>query len=269
MNQSVPNILKKIIQRKEEIVTQRKKQVPLSLLQNKISEQLSPKTFAAAIEQRVHQQQPAIIAEIKKASPSKGLIRPNFDPAAIAKSYERSGATCLSVLTDEDFFQGCDNDLMIARTACHLPILRKDFVIDPYQIYESRAIGADCILLIAAALTDSQLKKLYLLANEIGLDVLIEVHNEDELQRILPLHSRLIGINNRNLHTFDVDLNVTLRLRDKIPSSRVIITESGIHSAGDVKKMMQKQIYAFLVGEAFMREDEPGEALAKLFSLQQ
>src|SRR3989338_3075076 len=159
MNQSVPNIIKKIIQRKEEIVTQRKKQVPLSLLQNKISEQLSPKTFAAAIEQRVHQQQPAIIAEIKKASPSKGLIRPNFDPAAIAKSYERSGATCLSVLTDEDFFQGCDNDLMIARTACHLPILRKDFVIDPYQIYESRAIGADCILLISSSFTDLQLKK--------------------------------------------------------------------------------------------------------------
>lgn len=207
----------------------------------------------------------AVIAEIKKASPSRGVIRDPFHPAEIARSYAQGGATCLSVLTDVDFFQGADAYLQEARAACTLPVIRKDFIVDPYQVYEARALGADCILLIVAALEDDTLRALNSLARELGMDVLIEVHNAEELARSLPLGNRLVGINNRNLHTFEVSLEHTFELLAAIPEDRIVVTESGIHTPEDVSAMRARGVNSFLVGEAFMRAPEPGLKLAELF----
>jgi len=209
---------------------------------------------------------PAVIAEIKRASPSKGLLRAHFDPAAIARSYEEAGAACLSVLTDREFFQGSPEDLIKARAACALPALRKDFLIDPYQAFEARALGADCVLLIVACLDDAQLRELEKVAHGLGMAVLVEVHDAAELERALALKTPLIGINNRNLRTFETRLETTLDLLPRVPSERLVITESGILSTADVHRMREHGVDAFLVGEAFMRADDPGKALSRLFS---
>ncbi len=265
-----PTILKKIIARKHEEVAERSARVSIADLKQRIADQQGsasdPRGFADALAKSLSSGQPAVIAEIKKASPSKGVIRDPFEPAEIAASYERGGASCLSVLTDVDFFQGADEYLQQARSACSLPVIRKDFIVDPYQIYEARTLGADCILLIVAALTDAQLSDLTTLTHELGMDVLIEVHNAEELERILPLNTRLVGINNRDLHTFDVSLENTFQLLDRIPSDRIIVTESGILTPDDVAAMQARQINAFLIGEAFMRADDPGQQLARFFS---
>jgi indole-3-glycerol phosphate synthase len=208
---------------------------------------------------------PAVIAEIKRASPSKGLLRENFDPAAIARSYEKAGAACMSVLTDAEFFQGSTTHLQQARAACALPALRKDFLIDPYQAYESRALGADCVLLIAACLEDRGMRELEALALELGMAVLVEVHDAAELERALALKTPLIGINNRNLRTFETRLETTLELLPRVPKDRIIVTESGIVSPADVARMRAAGVHTFLVGEAFMRAPDPGTALRKLF----
>jgi indole-3-glycerol phosphate synthase len=210
--------------------------------------------------------QAAVIAEIKKASPSKGVLREDFRPAQIAQSYASGGAACLSVLTDADYFQGHEDYLQQAREACDLPVIRKDFIIDPYQVYEARAINADCILLIVAALEDERMRELSELAHELGMDVLVEVHDAEELQRALKLNIPLMGINNRNLRTFETSLDTTLDLLDSIPDDRIVVTESGIHTAEDVVLMRNNQVNTFLVGEAFMRADEPGEKLSELFT---
>jgi indole-3-glycerol phosphate synthase len=220
-----------------------------------------PRDFIGALRAK----QPAVIAEIKRASPSKGLLRPDFDPAAIAKSYEKAGAACMSVLTDKEFFQGAPEHLAAARSACSLPVLRKDFLIDPYQIFESRALGADCILLIAACLDDAQMRELEGLAHGLGMAVLVEVHDANELARALKLKTPLIGINNRNLRNFETRLETTLDLLPRIPRERLVITESGILSSADVSRMRAKGVHAFLVGEAFMRASDPGAELKKLF----
>jgi indole-3-glycerol phosphate synthase len=219
------------------------------------------------LQSKILAKKPAIIAEIKKASPSQGVIRENFKPVYIAQDYAMNGATCLSVLTDKEFFQGAEAYLEMVRKSCPLPILRKDFMIDAYQIHEARALGADCILLIVAALDDSVMHELAELATKLGMDVLVEVHDADELQRALTLDTRLIGINNRNLRTFVTDLQTTLTLKDSIPEDRIIITESGIHSSDDVQLMLDNHIYGFLVGEAFMRADSPGQKMRELFAL--
>jgi indole-3-glycerol phosphate synthase len=226
----------------------------------------APRGFARALQERVAQKQPAVIAEVKKASPSKGVLREHFVPAEIAKSYEAGGAACLSVLTDIDFFQGADEYLQQARAACSLPVIRKDFMIDPYQVVEARAIGADCILLIVSALDDVRMAELAATAKDVGLDVLVEVHDGAELERALnTLDTPLVGINNRNLHSFEVSLETTLDLLPRIPRDRVVITESGILSRADVELMEINEVYAFLVGEAFMRAEEPGTELKRLF----
>jgi indole-3-glycerol phosphate synthase len=221
----------------------------------------TPRNFVAALRAK----HPAVIAEIKRASPSKGLLRAHFDPAAIAKSYEKAGAACLSVLTDKEFFQGAPEHLSAARAACSLPVLRKDFLIDPYQVFESRALGADCILLIAACLQDSKMRDLETLAHGLGMAVLVEVHDGDELERALELKTPLVGINNRNLRTFETRLETTLDLLPRIPSDRLVITESGIVSKDDIARMRSAGVHAFLVGEAFMRASDPGAELKKLF----
>lgn len=261
-----PDVLKKILARKHEEVSERRRRVSFDELEARANAQSTGRDFVEAIASRVEQGQPAVIAEIKKASPSKGVIRANFDPAQIAASYQRGGATCLSVLTDIDFFQGSDAALQAARAACKLPVLRKDFMVDPYQIVEARAIGADCILLIAAALSDEQLDELNDVALQWGLDVLVEVHNREELERAKPLGNRLLGINNRDLHTFETSLQTTLDLLDDLPDDTIIVTESGIHTREDVALMRQHGVNAFLVGEAFMRAPDPGAELQRLFS---
>ncbi len=225
-----------------------------------------PRGFEAAMRARIERGAAAVIAEIKQASPSKGVLREAFDPPAIARSYERHGAACLSVLTDENFFRGALSDLRAARAACALPALRKDFIIDAYQVYEARTSGADAILLIVAVLDDAQLGDFTSIAHELGMDVLVEVHAADELERALRLDTALIGINNRNLRSFDVSLDTTLSLLPRVPPGRLVVTESGIRARGDVARMRAAGVHAFLVGEAFMRAPEPGEALGELFS---
>jgi indole-3-glycerol phosphate synthase len=261
-----PDILKRILQRKAEEIAERKAGCDLRDLMRRC-EGLAPcRGFVSALRQKIEQGDAAVIAEIKKASPSKGVLREDFRPAEIARSYERGGAACLSVLTDVDFFQGADDYLRQARSACSLPVLRKDFTIDPYQVYEARALSADCILLIVAALDDALLADLLVLARDLGLDALVEVHDRDEMERALQTGASLIGVNNRNLRTFDTSLNTTLDLMAMVPEDRLLVTESGIHSTGDVRKMRDAGIHAFLVGEAFMRAADPGEKLAALFS---
>ena len=263
---STPTVLKNIITRKREEVSERQHSVTLENLKAQIVDQSPCRGFVAAIEQKINTGQPAVIAEIKKASPSQGVIRQAFSPTDIAESYESAGAACLSVLTDIDFFQGADRYLSEARNAVKLPVIRKDFIIDKYQVYESRALGADCILLIVAALKTEQLISLNQLAIELGMDVLVEVHDEEELKIALQLSNRLIGINNRNLHTFETRLNTTYQLLDLIDDDRIVITESGIHSTNHVEYMLENGVNGFLIGEAFMRADDPGQALQQLFS---
>lgn len=265
MSSNPPTILRRILARKAQEVAQRSAVHSLASLESRISEQTPTRGFAAALQSSVARNQPAVIAEIKKASPSKGVIREDFHPEQIARSYSNGGASCLSVLTDIDFFQGSDEYLQQARAACDLPVIRKDFTVDPYQVVEARAIGADAILLIVAALADDQMKELFETASEVGLDVLVEVHDREELERSLELSTPLIGINNRDLHTFDTSLNTTLDLLPYIPQERLVITESGIHTEQDVALMRENAVNAFLVGEVFMRAPEPGERLRELF----
>jgi len=261
-----PDILKKIIQRKQEEIAERSAKVSIQQLITLAEQADAPRGFVEAIEAKINSGHAAVIAEIKKASPSKGLLREHFFPAEIAKSYEQNGATCLSVLTDRDFFQGHEDYLKQARAACSLPVIRKDFIIDPYQVYEARAIAADCILLIVSALNDQQLTELSDLAMQLEMDVLVEVHNLEELERALLLNLPLIGINNRNLSTFETSLDTTLDLLARIPESHTVITESGIHSSADVALMREHNVNGFLIGDAFMRATDPGEQLSKLFN---
>jgi indole-3-glycerol phosphate synthase len=262
---NTPDILRKICHRKVEEVAARAERRPLAELEARLVEAPPVRGFAAALESRVTAGQPGVIAEIKRASPSRGLLREDFRPGEIAASYERGGAACLSVLTDVDFFQGCDADLKEARAACTLPVIRKDFIIDPYQVYEARVLGADCVLLIAACLDDIRLRDLSALAHWLGMDVLMEVHDAAELQRALAIPGRLVGINNRNLRTFQVNLETTLDLLGAVPADRLLVTESGILGAGTVALMRNQGVHAFLVGEALMRAPDPGTELARLF----
>jgi indole-3-glycerol phosphate synthase len=262
---NTPTILKKIIARKREEITERLPRVSIAHLQSLAAQQSAPRGFVQAMQSKLDAGLSAVIAEAKKASPSKGLIREIFDPAAIAKSYEQGGAACLSVLTDKDFFQGSEDYLQQARAACSLPVIRKDFIVDPYQVVEARAIGADCILLIAACLDDVQIVELNAAALELGMDVLIEVHNREELDRTLPVGNTLVGINNRDLNTFETTLETTFNMLAHIPDDRIVVTESSIHTTEDVAAMREREVNAFLVGEAFMRADEPGHKLAELF----
>lgn len=264
---NLPDILNKILARKAEEVAQRSARVSLRILSERVAQMPAPRNFLAALENKLALGQPAVIAEIKKASPSKGVLRADFKPAEIAMSYAQAGATCLSVLTDVDFFQGADAYLQQARAACALPVLRKDFVIDPYQVYEARALGADCILLIVAALDDVMLRELAQLAWHLDMEVLVEVHDRDELERALRLDATLIGINNRNLRTFETRLDTTLDLLPLIPSKRLVVTESAIHTRDDVARMRAQGVNIFLVGEAFMRAPDPGAELSRLFLL--
>lgn len=269
MQIETPTILKKIVERKYEEIAERKSHTPLDKLKVAVAAANSHnrvRGFAAALKAKVAQGESAVIAEIKKASPSKGVLREHFVPAEIAKSYEKGGAACLSVLTDRDFFQGNESFLEDARNACSLPVIRKDFIVDAYQVYEARAIGADCILLIAACLSGEKLRELDQLARDLEMDVLVEVHNKAELDLALEYtETELLGVNNRNLHTFELSLENTFDLLADIPADRFIVTESGIHTSVDVAAMRDKNIHAFLVGEAFMKANEPGEKLAELF----
>ncbi|MCC4589688.1 indole-3-glycerol phosphate synthase TrpC [Xanthomonas campestris pv. cannae] len=259
------DILRTILARKADEIAERSARVPLAELVARAEAMPPTRGFARALQAAIANGDPAVIAEVKKASPSKGVIRPDFHPADIAVSYEFGGAACLSVLTDEDFFQGHDRYLQQARDACTLPVLRKDFTIDPYQVYEACTLGADCILLIVAALDDLQLAELSSLALQLGMDVLVEVHDIDELERALQVPAPLIGINNRNLRTFEVSLQTTLSMQNAVPRDRLLVTESGILGPDDVALMRGAGVHAFLVGEAFMRAEEPGEALRQLF----
>ena len=260
------DILQRIMAVKAGEVAAAKAQLPLAQVQAAARAAAPARDFAGAMRSRITAGRSAVIAEVKKASPSKGVLREQFDPAAIAASYERHGAACLSVLTDQQFFQGSVDYLKQARASCDLPVLRKDFMIDPYQVYEARAMGADCILLIAACLDDAQMQSLEALAMSLDMAVLVEVHDGLELQRALQLKTPLLGINNRNLKTFDVSLDTTLGLIKDVPAGHLLVTESGISTVADVQRMRAAGVQAFLVGEAFMRADEPGQALAELFA---
>ena len=263
---SIPTVLEKILARKAEEVAERRARISFAEVEAQARVADPVRGFARALQERVAHKQAAVIAEVKKASPSKGVLRENFVPAEIAKSYEAGGAACLSVLTDIDFFQGADEYLQQARAACSLPVIRKDFMIDPYQIVEARALGADCVLLIVSALDDVRMAELASTAKDVGLDVLVEVHDGDELERALNiLDTPLVGINNRNLHSFEVSLETTLDLLPRIPRERMVITESGILNRADVELMEVSDVFGFLVGEAFMRADEPGTELKRLF----
>lgn len=263
---SVPTVLERIVARKVEEVAAAKAQISLAEQEARARVADAPRGFARALQRQAAQRHPAVIAEVKKASPSKGVIRADFDPAQIAASYQAGGATCLSVLTDVDFFQGANAYLQQARAACALPVIRKDFLIDPYQVVEARAIGADCVLLIAACLDDVQLVELAQVAREQNLDVLVKVHDGAELERALKhLDTPLLGINNRNLRTFETTLDTTIGLLADIPEGKRVITESGIFTREDVERMRSHNVHAFLVGETFMRAEEPGVALRELF----
>ncbi|MCK2185603.1 indole-3-glycerol phosphate synthase TrpC [Halomonas getboli] len=262
---ATPTILTRILAHKDAEVAERRQAVSEDELLRLAGLQSAPRGFVAALDARMRDGDPAVIAEVKKASPSKGVIREDFRPAEIAASYAAGGAACLSVLTDVDFFQGHEDFLVEAREACSLPVIRKDFITHGYQVSEARAIGADCILLIVAALDDAQLADLHRQATELGMDVLVEVHDAAELERALALDLSLVGINNRDLHTFATRLETTLDLLPRIPAGVTVVTESGIHSRDDVLRMREHDVHGFLVGEAFMREDDPGEALRRLF----
>lgn len=262
---SAPDILQTILRRKADEVADRRARISQRELVSRAEDADPVRGFAAAIRSTLARGRAAVIAEIKKASPSKGLLRADFQPAQIAQSYERGGATCLSVLTDIDFFQGADEYLQQARAACALPVLRKDFIIDPWQIYEARALNADCILLIVAALDDAMLAELASLASDLGMDALVEVHDAAELDRALALSVSLLGINNRNLRSFETRLETTLDLLGRIPADRIVVTESGIHTTADVARLRGRGVHTFLVGEAFMRAQDPGTKLAELF----
>ncbi len=262
----IPTVLEKIITRKHEEIAARSQQVSLAEIKVSAEQQAPARGFVASIEQKLAAGQAAVIAEIKKASPSKGVIREDFYPSEIAISYEKGGAACLSVLTDVDFFQGADHYLQEARAASSLPVIRKDFIVDEYQVYEARAIGADCILLIVAVLEFEQMQRLNTLAHDLGMDVLVEVHNAEELELALRLPNKLIGINNRNLHTFEVSLEHTFALLDRIGDERIVVTESGILTIDDVMAMRGHNVDTFLVGETFMRADDPGVKLLEMFN---
>ena len=262
---SKADILERILTRKGQEIAERQREHSLADLYAREADRDAPRGFVASLRASLAAGRAGVIAEIKKASPSKGLIREHFDPAAIAASYEAGGASCLSVLTDHDFFMGSEADLEAARSACSLPVLRKDFVIDPWQVAESRAIGADCILLIVAALEQARMEELASAAADLAMDVLVEVHDGEELDRALALAPAMLGINNRNLRTFETTLETTLALAPKVPDDTLLVTESGIHSVEDVATMRQANIHAFLVGEAFMRQDDPGAHLCALF----
>jgi indole-3-glycerol phosphate synthase len=265
------DILERIIATKRIEVAHSLKTMPMKALRDQVEAQrqdsfYKPRGFIAAIERKIASDNPGIIAEIKKASPSKGILRADFEPAWIAQSYERHGAACLSVLTDVEYFQGSSDYLKAARAACTLPVLRKDFMIDPYQVLEARAMGADAILLIAAALDLDHMRELEQCAHDLGMDVLVEVHNAEELTAALQLKTRLLGINNRNLKTFEVTLDTTIGLLSSIGDDKIIVTESGILERADVLRMREHHVHAFLVGEVFMRAPDPGAALAALFA---
>jgi len=260
------DILNKILATKATEVVAAKAKISLDEVIDLALSQSKPRDFIGAIRAKIAKNQAAVIAEIKKASPSKGIIRENFNPTEIAKSYEAGGAACLSVLTDVEYFQGSSEYLKQARVACDLPVLRKDFMIDAYQVYEARAMGADCILLIAAAIDLAKMRELENIAHNLGMAVLVEVHDADELELALQLETPLVGINNRNLRTFDVTLQTTLDLLPRISSDKIIVTESGIFIQDDVKLMRDHHVHTFLVGEAFMRQPEPGVELAKVFA---
>lgn len=260
------DILNKILATKAIEVAAAKAKLSIEQLQKLAAEQTPARDFVGSIRGKIAQGKAAVIAEIKKASPSKGIIRADFKPAEIAASYEQGGAACLSVLTDEQYFQGSAEYLKQARTACSLPVLRKDFMIDTYQVYEARAMGADCILLIAAALSLAKMQELEAVAHSLGIAVLVEVHNGEELTEALKLNTPLLGINNRNLRTFEVTLDTTLGLLDKISADKIVVTESGIFTSEDVALMRNNHVHTFLVGEAFMRQDDPGLELSKVFA---
>ncbi len=268
MHLDTPDVLKKILARKAEEVAERSQRLELPAIAVEAAQAPAPRGFTAALQRRIEAGGAGVIAEIKRASPSKGIIREDFDPPAIARSYEAAGAACLSVLTDRDFFQGDDAFLTQAREATALPVLRKDFIIAPYQVYETRALGADCMLLIAAAMGDSLMRELYELGREIGLDVLVEVHDEQELERALALEPQLVGINNRDLRTFETDLDNTLRLATKIPAGVTVVTESGIYTREEVEHIRAHGVHGFLIGESFMRANDPGTKLRELFESQ-
>jgi len=259
------DILQRILATKREEVATARRACSLAQLESRARAAAPPRDFVGALRAKRDAGQPAVIAEIKRASPSKGLLRANFDPAAIARAYQAAGAACLSVLTDAQYFQGAPEHLDVARRACALPVLRKDFVIEPFQVFESRALGADCILLIAAALEQRSMLELETLAQAQGMAVLVEVHDADELGRALELKTLLLGVNNRNLRSFETRLETTLDLLPQIPPDRIIVTESGIAAPRDVKRMRAHGVSAFLVGEAFMRAPDPGRALRDLF----
>jgi indole-3-glycerol phosphate synthase len=259
------DILNKIVAVKHQEVAAAMRRKPLDAVRFDAESRVLTRDFAGALRAKIAAGQPAVIAEVKKASPSKGVLRADFIPADIAQSYAEHGATCLSVLTDKDFFQGSADYLKQARASCDLPVLRKDFIVDPYQVYESRVMGADCILLIAACLDDGQMKSLEALALSLDMAVLVEVHDRAELERALKLKTPLLGINNRNLQTFEVSLDTTLTLLKDVPADRLLVTESGITTPAEVARLRAAGVNAFLVGEAFMRAEDPGMALAALF----
>ncbi|MCG8379232.1 MAG: indole-3-glycerol phosphate synthase TrpC [Proteobacteria bacterium] len=265
MQAETPDILKTILNYKVEYVEHCKRQTSLQDLKHQADDTAAARGFTYSLLKTIEEGKPGIIAEIKKASPSRGIIREDFQADVIARSYVNAGASCLSVLTDVEFFKGSDDYLKQAHAACELPILRKDFIIDPYQVYEAKVIGADCILIIVSALSDMQMQDLVGVAQEIGVDVLVEVHDREELERGLMLRTPLVGINNRDLHTFETDLNTTLGLLPDVFHDRTIVTESGINTQDDIKLMRKNNVNAFLVGEAFMKADNPGTELKELF----
>ncbi len=266
MPPDTPDILKKILARKAEEITERSTRVSMRELGERVAGMPPPRSFADALRAHIDEGRAAVIAELKRASPSKGLLREDFEPAVIAREYETGGAAALSVLTDRDFFQGADEHLVQARAACNLPVLRKDFTIDAYQVYEARALGADCILLIVAALGDAAINDLAGLAVHLDMDVLVEVHDADELERVLHLEGLMLGINSRDLRTFETNLETIIDLLASIPDDRLVVAESGIHTPQDVARLRDNGVHSFLVGEAFMRAEHPGERLATLFA---